>query len=116
MDEIKNILNSADKLSEEQLLNYLRGEASAKEQHAVERSMNDSAFVHDAVEGLQALHTGTNLNEYILQLNKKLHEQLAEKKELRRKRSVANFSWILIAVISILLLCIMGFVVLKMFS
>ncbi len=115
MKDLTKILKDGEEPNEEQLMNYLAGNASEEEQHAVESSMNESPFVSDAVEGLQQLGDPSKLNDYVLQLNKNLHEQLAARKTRKEKREIKDISWGIIAVITILLLCIVGYTVIKMF-
>ncbi|QEC67151.1 hypothetical protein FRZ67_07540 [Panacibacter ginsenosidivorans] len=108
MADLSNILQSNDDLNEEQLKKYLSGEASAEELHAVEKNMADDPFTNDAVEGLQNFSSEAKLNDYVEQLNKKLHQQLELPKKRKEKRRIKDLSWVIIAVIIILLLCIVA--------
>ncbi|HXL55613.1 MAG TPA: hypothetical protein VN958_05105, partial [Chitinophagaceae bacterium] len=47
-------------------------------------------------------------------LNKNLHQHLIAKKERKEKRKIENLSWIIVAVIVILLMCILAYIVIKM--
>lgn len=114
MEDLGNILLNDDELNEEQLKQYLSGDISDEELHNIEKQMADSEFVNDAVEGLQAFSSSNNLDEYVTQLNKNLHQQLESKKQRKEKRKIRNESWIIIAVITILLLCVVAFIVIKM--
>jgi len=71
-------------------------------------------FESDAIDGLQQLAAGKNAALYVYELNKKLQQQLAAKKQKKAKRKIQNLSWIIIAVILILTLCVLGYVVIKM--
>jgi anti-sigma factor RsiW len=108
MADLSNILQSDDELNEAQLKKYLSGEANAEELHAVEKNMADDDFVNDAVEGLQAFSSEAKLNDYVAQLNKKLHQQLEAPKERKAKRTIKDLPWVILAVIIILLLCIVA--------
>ena len=88
MADLTNILQGDDELNEAQLKKYLSGEASAEELHAVEKTMADDPFVNDAVEGLQAFSSEAKLDDYVNQLNKKLHQHLEVPKERKEKRSL----------------------------
>lgn len=113
MADLGNILQSDDELSEAQLKKYLSGEANAEELHAVEKSMADDEFVNDAVEGLQDFSSQAKLDDYVEQLNKKLHQQLELPKERKKKREIKNLSLIIIAVIIILIICVIGYWVIR---
>ena len=108
MADLSDILKSDDELNEEQLKKYLSGEASAEELHAVEKNMVDDPFANDAVEGLQGFSSEAKLNDYVEQLNKKLHQQLEIPKERKAKRKIKDLQWVILAVIIILLLCIVA--------
>ena len=101
-------------LNEDQLKKYLSGDLSDEDQHAIEKQMADSDFVNDAVEGLQAFGPSKKLDDYVSQLNKNLSRQLESKKQHKEKRKIRDMQWIIIAVITILLLCVLAFVVVKM--
>ena len=115
MEDVTNILKNDDELNEEQLKKYISGDLSAEELHAVEKQMVDSDFVNDAVEGLQTISSINKLDDYVQELNKQLHQQLNSTKQRREKRKIKHLSWIIVAVIIILLLCVLGFVVIKMY-
>jgi len=114
MADLTNILQNDDELNEAQLRKYLSGEASADELHAVEKTMADDAFVNDAVEGLQAFSSEAKLDDYVSQLNKKLHQHLEVPKERKEKRKIKDLSWVILAVIIILLLCIVAVWVIRL--
>jgi anti-sigma factor RsiW len=114
MSDLGNILQSDDELNEAQLKKYLSGEANAEELHAVEKTMADDAFVNDAVEGLQSFSSEAKLDDYVTQLNKKLHQQLETPRERKKKRRIKDLSWVILAVIIILLLCILAVWIIRM--
>jgi len=114
MEDLTNILSSEDEFTEEQLLNYLQGKATGDDAYLVEKQMAESDFINDAVEGLQAIQSPRRLNEYVNQLNGKLQQQLELKKQRKDKREIKHLSWIILAVILILVLCILGYVVIHM--
>jgi hypothetical protein len=116
MEDITNILQDDDNISEEELKKYLSGNISEEEKHAIEKKMADSDFVNDAVEGLQRFTSKQKLDEYVNHLNEGLHQYIAGKKEIKEKRKIKDLSWIIIAVIIILLLCILAYIVIRMQS
>jgi len=53
-NDLLNILSNSNKdIDNQQLMDYLSGHLSPEQLHEVERSMADSEFMNDAVEGLQ---------------------------------------------------------------
>ena len=114
MDDLSNILQNDDEVNEAALRKYLSGNLDDEELHAVEKQMAGSSFIDDAVEGLQSFSSQKKLDEYVSQLNKNLNQQLDIKKQRKEKRKITEMPWIIVAVITILLLCVLAFVVIKM--
>lgn len=114
MPDVNNILFNEDALNEELLINYLKGNLSGKDLQAVEQQIADSAFVNDAVEGLQSFSSDKKLSDYMQQLNKNLHRHLAGKKQKEEKRKIKHLSLIILAVVIIIVLCVLGYVVITM--
>lgn len=113
-DELKNILSNSNKdINNQKLMDYLSGKLSAEETHAVEKQMNDSDFVNDAVEGLQDVKNKKDLSILVEQLNADLHKQLDKKKRRKLKRALKDQPWVYITIILILFLIIIGFIVIK---
>ncbi len=96
-------------LSDEQLLNYLKGALPEQDNHSVEKQMMDSDFVNDGVEGLQSVADTAKLNDYVEQLNKKLHQQLSVKKRRKEKRKIKGFEWVLLAAAIVLAICLAAY-------
>jgi len=110
-DVNKDILNGEEELSDEQLLNYLKGVLSAEDAHDVEEKMIEDSFINDAVEGLQQFSSNKKLDDYVRQLNHHLHQQIAEQKKRGYKRRLKDMPWIVQALVIILLLCVLAYVV-----
>lgn len=102
-----------DELSEEQLMNYLQGNLSEEQAQQVEKQIGDDAFVKDALDGLQQFSSNKKLDDYVRNLNQNLQQQLAIKKERKWKRRLNQPSWILLATVLILLLCVLAYVVVE---
>src|SRR4051794_13191047 len=97
MDEWNEILSKGDKkLSDEELLKYLFDNTSETEKNKIEKSLVDSDFESDAIEGLQKLKDSQHLQNHVNQLHKKLQQQLAQKKQLKEKRQIPVFQWIVL--------------------
>lgn len=114
MEDLTKILQDDDEFNEAELKKYLSGETPAEDLHAIEKKMADSEFINDAVEGLQSFSSAKKMDDYVAQLNKNLHQQLDAKKLRKEKRKISDMRWIIIAVITVLLLCVLAFVVIKM--
>src|SRR5688500_4768929 len=99
------------KLSEEKLLAYLEGRLPAEEQHEVEQWLADEGMESDAVDGLKQLEPAESRHS-VDKRNSQLRRQLKGRKP--RRKPVQDNRWGLIAVVVILLLCIAGYLVLKM--
>jgi len=103
-------------LSDEDLMKYLDGKLSDQESHELEALMADSAFVNDAVEGLQQFGEKDKLQDFVQQLNKDLQKKVAEKKLKKEKRSIKNINWITLAVVFVIFLCILGYIVIRLYQ
>jgi anti-sigma factor RsiW len=113
-DELKNILSNSNKdIDNQKLMDYLSGKLSAEEKHEIEKQMNDSDFVNDAVEGLEEVKNKKNLANLVEQLNNDLHKQLDKKKKRKIKRTLKEQPWVYITIILILFLIIISFFVIK---
>ena len=110
MDDTNNILPNQDAL-DEQLMNYLKENLSDDEWKNVQKQMGDDAFVKDALDGLQQFSSNKKLHEYVHSLNQNLQQQLATKKQKEAKRKQIHPSWIVMATVIILLLCVLAYVV-----
>jgi hypothetical protein len=113
MEDLTDILNDDSSFTDEELKKYLKGTASPEERHALEKKMVNSTFLEDAVEGLQQVR-GQNLDEYVKKLNNQLRGYIAGKKQIKEQRKLKELSWIIIAVVIVLLLCFLGYIVISM--
>jgi anti-sigma factor RsiW len=112
-DLLDILSNSNDKINNQKLIDYLNDNLSDKEKHEVEKWMSDNDMVNDAVEGLQHVKNKKNLQAYVEQLNKNLQNQLEQKKQQQKKRKLKEYPWIYFAIILILLLCIVGYIIIR---
>ena len=114
-NDLLNILpDNNNGIDDRKLMDYLEGKLSGEEKHEVEKWMADNDMASDAIEGLENIKEKKNLPLYIEQLNKNLQDQLEKKKQHRTKMKIKEYPWIYFAVVLILLLCIIGFVILRM--
>jgi len=113
MGELSNIWNDpAGKLPEDKLLAYLEGRLSPGEQHEVEQWLSGEGMEADAVEGLKSLRADDS-KEAVSRINYRLRQAIDAKKK-RRRHTVIENKWALLAVIIVLLLCIAGYIVLQL--
>ena len=112
--DLLNILSNTNKdIDNQQLMDYLSGHLSPEQLHEVERSMADSEFVNDAVEGLQHITDKKDLQVYVDQLNAAMQKSLQKKKLRRQKRRLKDEPWAIVAVILVILLCIIAYVIVR---
>ncbi len=113
-DDLKDILSNLNKdIEQEKLLDYLNKKLSAAEAHEVEKQMADDEFMNDAVEGLEHFKNKKDLALLVEQLNRDLKMQTAQKKLKKEKRRLKEQPWLYITLVTLLLLAIIGFIVIK---
>jgi hypothetical protein len=114
--DLLNILTNSNKdIDNQKLMDYISGKLSGKEKHEIEKLIVDSQFLNDAVEGLGNIHDKHKLKEYIEQLNKGLQNHLQKKKMRREKRRIKEYPWIYFTIGLILLLCVIGYFVIRQY-
>lgn len=109
MSQLSNILNHEEEPGNEELLRYLRGEATEEERFAIEKQMVDSSFVSEAMEGLQGFRDPEEVKNYVAQLNRQLQKHTDKKMTRKGKRRLKEQNWLTIAILAILLLCVTGY-------
>ena len=109
MSDLKDILNTDDELNQDDLMKYLRGNASEEERFAIEKQMAESSFVDDAVEGLQHFKDAKAVDDYVQQLNRQLQKYTAIRAARKKRRQLKDNNWLILAIIGILALCIAGY-------
>ncbi|HEY4337205.1 MAG TPA: hypothetical protein VGM89_14945 [Puia sp.] len=112
-DWLNILANSNKDIDNQQLMDYLSGKLSGEALHELERSMADSEFLNDAVEGLQQMSNKKDMQAYVDQLNASMQKTLEKKKQRRLKRRLREDPWSLLAVILVITLCILGYVVIR---
>ena len=113
MSGLDDILNNdhKGKLPDELLQAYLEGRLTPGQQHEVEAWLAEEGMESDAMEGLKALpaHETKQITD---RLNYNLRHELSKKK--RRHKAIADNQWAWLAIFIVLMLCVLGFVVIKM--
>lgn len=112
MEENKNILPNNDN-NEQLMLDYLNNKLTPEEQYLFELKMEENTFMQEAVEGLEEIKNKQQIQQYVVELNKNLSKQFERKKMYKHKRKIKEQDWLFISIIIILLLCILGYLVIK---
>lgn len=113
-DDLKDILSNLNKdIEQEKLLDYLNKKLSAAEAHEVEKQMADDEFMNDAVEGLENFKNKKDLSLIVDHLNRDLKKQTAKKNRKKEKRKLRDQPWLYITIVTLLLLIIISFVLIK---
>lgn len=113
-DDLKNILSNSNKdIDNQQLMDYLSNQLSKAQTHQVETNMADDPFLNDAVEGLQKIDPTEKINNYSIQLNLELQKIITKNKKAREKRRWKDSPAIYLVIISLLLLLVLCFFLLK---
>ena len=114
--DLLNILSNSNKdIDNQQLMDYLTGKLSGDELHEVEKSMADNEFLNDAVEGLETIPNKKDIQTYVDELNAGMQKSLAKKKQRRLKRQLKEEPWGLLAIVLVIVLCVIGYVVIRKF-
>lgn len=113
-DDLKDILSNLNKdIEQDKLLDYLNKNLSAAEAHEVEKQMADDEFMNDAVEGLENFKNKKDLSLLVEQLNKDLKKKTAKKNLKKEKRKLKNQPWLYVSIVTLLLLIIISYVLIK---
>jgi hypothetical protein len=115
-DNLKDILSNLNKeIEQEKLLDYLNKQLPTADAHDIEKQMAEDPFMNDAVEGLSNFNDKKNVAAYVEQLNYDLQKKLQKKKARKDKRTLKEQPWVYFTIILLLILCIIGYVVVKRF-
>ena len=113
-NDLYNILSNSNKdIDNQKLMDYLSGKLTGDEKHEVEAWMVDNDFNNEAMEGLQQLAGKKNIEGYVDQLNKELHQYIQSKKARRERRKIDNPFWVYATIVFILFILIMAWIVIK---
>lgn len=109
-DNLLDILNQRDDLTEQELLQYLQGTLTPEERNAVEQRLSSSEMMSDAEEGLR-MADEKKMRNAVADLNKQLALQLQQQRRKRTHRPVPNQSLLIVTTFLILVLIVLGFLV-----
>lgn len=109
-DNLLDILNQRDDLTEQELLQYLQGNLTPEERNAVEQRLSSSDMMSDAEEGLR-MADEKKMRHAVADLNKQLSLQLQQQRRKRTHKPIPNQSLIIVTTFLILVLIVLGFLV-----
>ncbi|MBX9734610.1 MAG: hypothetical protein K2X37_11165 [Chitinophagaceae bacterium] len=116
MSDWKNILPSTGSITEEQLMQYLAGNASEELRFEIEKQMSESPFLDDAVEGLQQYKNPAAISALQLQLRQQLKQTLNPKAKRNKRRIFKDQYWLIYAVFGVLILCVIGYLIIHFYG
>ncbi|MBS1730167.1 MAG: hypothetical protein JSS67_05235 [Bacteroidetes bacterium] len=108
MDNLHSIFFEGE-LTEAQLRDYLEGKLSGEDLKAVEKIIQESPFSGDAVDGLKQIASTKKLDSLVRQLNANMQTHLSITKAHRKKRTIPNLYWTILAILLILFICFLGY-------
>ncbi len=115
MADWRDILDNDERqLSEEDLFNYLNTKTSEIDKKQIEDIATEN-FEVDALEGLKLLPNTQNTEKLVATLKHQLQKQLRSKKYKLPRKTNNEMHWILYTVIVILLICVLAYVVIRLF-
>lgn len=109
-DNLLDILQKRDDLTEQELLNYLQEKLTPEERRAVEEKLADSEMMSDAEEGLR-MADAAKTNFAVNDINRKLAQQLQQQRRKRKQKPMPNQSLVIVATFLILVLIVLAYLV-----
>jgi hypothetical protein len=89
--ELIDILSHSNKdIDNQKLMDYLSNKLSKEDRTKMEKMINESVLLKDAIEGLTHFRNKNNLPAFVDQLNADLQKQLKKKKQRKQKRMFKN--------------------------
>lgn len=110
------ILPNQQSPSEDELIQYLKENLSPEEMHEIEMQMADSAFINDAIEGLQAFQDKENIAKITKEINIELIKKTSKKKKRMGLKSYQKQDWIQLIAIIIILICLLSYFMVQLFQ
>ncbi|RYY64009.1 MAG: hypothetical protein EOO12_10825 [Chitinophagaceae bacterium] len=113
-ERLKDILSSLhSEVDQETLLRYLEGHLAPERQHELEAQLLDNDFEADALEGLLALPDSGKLPGIVDALNHDLRKK-TQKRRSRRGKTARIEPWLLLTLVTVLLLVLVAFLVVRL--
>lgn len=91
------------------LLDYLDGKLPEDQRQQLEEEIARSAFLQEALEGLQPIKGTMDIREVTRQLNQQLRKQISARKRPRRVRPAISLLWIVVALAIVLTIILLGY-------
>ncbi len=113
-DNLKDILsNEHPEIDPETMMLYLQGKLTPEQKHEVEKLLMQGDFEDEAMEGLQEFKDKEQIQYTIEALNRDLKKKTEKKQKRRDKLKLPDQTWIVISVVSVLLLVIVSYFVIR---
>lgn len=109
-DNLLDILQQRDDLTEQELLKYLQGNLTPEERRVVEEKLADSEMMSDAEEGLRMVDA-EKTNYAVNDINRKLALQLQQQRRKRKQKPMPNQTLVIVATFLILVLIVLAYLV-----
>ena len=81
-------------ITNEQLINYLKGDLTDEERHDIEKTILNSGIDNEVLEGLQLVANKGKISQYQHDINKGLREKLQQKTPKRKRNKQPQLSWL----------------------
>ena len=78
-------------------------------------NIDEKSFDSDAMEGLAKVQDPEKVKQLVRQLKQSLKKQIKKKQERKNKRKIKIIEWTIYAVLLLLLLCIAGFFLIRIY-
>ena len=98
-------------IDQETLLLYLQDRLPAEKKHEVEKTLAESEFTSDALEGLQQVKDKKQIAYMVEALNRDLKKKVEKKKQRRERLKLKDQSWLYLAILIFILLIILSYIV-----
>lgn len=117
MADWRDIFNDDDAmLSEDEMLTYLDKNTPEAVKQVIEQKATANPFERDALKGLQQINNKEKIQAHVKNINKKLHEQIDQKRLREKRNKPLQQRWIILTIILLLTLCILGFLLIRLFT
>lgn len=114
-NEFHKILPGDEFPKEERIKKYLSHQMTEAEKHAFEMEMLNDPLLEEAVEGLEALPPD-HISTAVQSINLGFKKTIERKKRKGRYAGVGDQSITIVAIILIILLCVIGYILIRKFA
>ena len=112
----KELLDRHPGIDSGRLLAYLEGRLSDGERHEVEKQMAESAFLSEAMEGLEGIRDSKRIAPIVGELNSALKGSIRRGRNRRGPKSTDFPGWLALATLLVIALAAIAFLVYRMLT